>query len=99
MIHYDSLLQNAADIIKCNIYFITKSGRHLLQNVLSFLLKNASFTTKCDSYYKMRQLFLQNATAITKCDDYYKLQMQQDMLLLKLNHILMGLYIINKSMC
>ena len=84
MIHYDSLLQNAADIIKSNIYFITKSGRHLLQNVLSFLLKNASFT---------------NATAITKCDNYYKLQMQQDMLLLKLNHILMGLYIINKSMC
>ena len=53
----------------------------------------------------MRQLlqnattFLQNATAITKCDDSYKLQMQQDMLLLKLNHILMGLNIINKSMC
>ena len=63
------------------------------------------FIKKCQFYYKMRQLlqnattFLQNATAITKCDDYYKLQMQQDMLLLKLNHILMGLYIINKSMC
>ena len=46
MIHCDSLLQNATDVItKCPHYFITKCGRTLLQN----------FITKCDSYYKLRQ--------------------------------------------
>ena len=31
----------------------------------SFLLQNATVVTKCDSYYKMRQV-LQNATSITE---------------------------------
>ena len=76
LIHYDSLLQNAPDIItKCNSYFITKCDRILLQNASGFLLQNATvllqnttvitncddFITKCDSYYKMRRL-LQIAT-------------------------------------
>ena len=76
LIHYDSLLQNATDIItKCDSYFITKCDRSLLQNASRFLLGNAivllqiatvitncdDFITKCDSYYKMRRL-LQIAT-------------------------------------
>ena len=57
LIHYDSLLQNATDIItKCNSYFITKCDRSLLQNVTGFLLQNATvLITKCDVYYKLRQ--------------------------------------------
>ena len=63
---YDTLLQNATDIVtKCDSYFITKCDKNLLQNWSGF------FTTKCDSFitkcYKMRQL-LHNATFITNCD-------------------------------
>ena len=72
LICYDSLLQNATDVIaKCDNYFITKRDRILLQNASGFLLQNATvllqnatviakcdyFLTKCDSYYKMRHLF------------------------------------------
>ena len=60
MIHYDSLSQNATDIItKYDSYFITKYD---------------SFLTKCYSYYKVRlfyykmQELFQNATFITNCD-------------------------------
>ena len=54
-IHYDSLLQNATDLItKCNNYFITKCDRSLLQNASGFLLQNAT-------------VLLQNATVIIKC--------------------------------
>ena len=71
LIHYDSLLQNAADIItKCDSYFITKCDRSLLQHASSFLLQNVTvllqnamvipncdhFITKCNSYYKMRRI-------------------------------------------
>ena len=71
MIHYDTLLQNATDIItKNDNYFITKCDRSLLQNASDFssqhatvLLQNATvittcedFITKCDSYCKMRRL-------------------------------------------
>ena len=46
LIHYDSLLQNATDIItKCEIYSITKYDGTLLQN--------ATVITKCDVYYKL----------------------------------------------
>ena len=44
------------------------------------LLQIATGITKCDDYYKLRQLLqsamnlLQIATVITKCDDYYKLR-------------------------
>ena len=62
---YDSLLQNATDIItKCKTYFITKCDRSILQNASGFLLQNATV------YYKMRQL-LQNATFITNFDSRY----------------------------
>ena len=68
MFHYDTLLQNAADII-------TKCDRNLLQNASSFVLRNVTvllqnatvitncddFITKSDSHYKMRRL-LQIAT-------------------------------------
>ena len=76
LIYYDSLLQNATEVItKCDSCFITKCDRSLLQNASGFLLQNATvllknatvitkwddITTKCDSYYKMRCL-LQIAT-------------------------------------
>ena len=56
LIHYDSLLQNATDIItKCDSYFITKCGRSLLQNGSGFLLQYRTVITKYDVYYKLRQ--------------------------------------------
>ena len=62
MIHYDSLLQNAKDIItKCKSYFVTKCDRSLLQNAPGFLLQNVTVTTNCDNF-------------ITKCDNYYKIE-------------------------
>ena len=60
LIHYDILLQNAINII-------TKCDRNLLQNASGFLSKNASFSTKCDGYYKLRQF-------ITNCDSCYKMR-------------------------
>ena len=75
LIHNDSLLQNATDIItKCDSYFITKCDRSLLQIASVILFQNATV------YYKTRQLLqiaailLQNMTAITKCDAFYKLR-------------------------
>ena len=71
LICYNSLLQNATDVItKCDSYFTTKCGRSLQQNRSVFLLEDATvllqnvtvitncdnFITKCDSYYKMRRL-------------------------------------------
>ena len=85
LIRYDSLLQNATDVItKCDSYFITKCDRSLLQNAAGFLLQNATvllqnvtvitkcddFITKCDSYYKMQSL-LQIAT-VQATNDYLK---------------------------
>ena len=62
LICYDSLLQNATDVIaKCDNYFITKRDRILLQNASGFLLQNAT-------------VLLQNATVIAKCDIYFKLR-------------------------
>ena len=62
LIRYDSLLQNATDVItKCDSYFITKRDRSLLQYAPGFLLQNATVITKCDNYYKMR-LLLQMTT-------------------------------------
>ena len=74
LIHYDSLLQNARDII-------TKCDRSLLKNASAFLLQNATvllqnvtvitnyddFMTKSDSCYKMRRL-LQIATLQCSCN-------------------------------
>ena len=58
LIRYDSLLQNATDVItKCATYFITKCKRSLLQNAAGFLLQNVT-------------VLLQNVTVITKCDDF-----------------------------
>ena len=68
MINYETLLQNATDIItKYGSYFITKYVRF-------FITKCDRFITKCDSYYKLRQFYhkmrqlLQNATFITNCE-------------------------------
>ena len=56
LIRYDSLLQNATDIItKCDSYFIIKCDRSLLQNASGFLLQNATVIIKCGNF-------------ITKCD-------------------------------
>ena len=74
LIHYESLFQNATDIItKCDSYFITKYDYYKLQllHIVTISLQNATvitncddFITKCDSYYKMRRL-LQIATIHT----------------------------------
>ena len=67
LIYYDTLIQNAIDII-------TKCDRTLLQNVSSFYYKMRQV------YHKMRQLLqiamilLQNETVITKYIVYYKLR-------------------------
>ena len=79
LIRYDSLLQNATDIItKCDSYFITKCDRSLLQNASGFLLQNGT-----GFLLQNGTVLLQNATVITNCDDfitkcdtYYK--MRQD---------------------
>ena len=56
LLHYDTLLQNARDVItKCGRYFITKCDKGLLQNGSSVILQNAT-------------VLLQNATFITKWD-------------------------------
>ena len=60
---YDTLLQNATDIItKCDSYFITKRGKSSLQKASGFLLQNVTillqdttFTTKYDVHYKIRR--------------------------------------------
>ena len=55
LVYYDTLLQNATDIItKCNNYFITKCDKYLLQNSSASFLQNAT-------------VLLQIATFITKC--------------------------------
>ena len=55
LVHHDTLLQNATDIIiKYDSYFITNYDKSLLQNAPKF------FITKCD-------IFLQNTQVITKC--------------------------------
>ena len=67
LVHYETLLQNATEII-------TKCDKSLLQNALGILFQNATvllqnvtvvtkcvdFIINCNSYYKMRRL-LQNA--------------------------------------
>ena len=68
LVHYDTLLQNAIDIItECDNYFITKCDKSSLQNASDCLLQNATvllpittaitkcinFITKCVVYYKM----------------------------------------------
>ena len=41
LFHYDTLLQNATDIIrKCDSNFTTKCDKSLLQNASGFLLQN-----------------------------------------------------------
>ena len=58
LIHYDTLLPKARDIItKCDGYFITKCNRSSLQNVSGFLLQNET-------------VLLQNRTIITKCNNF-----------------------------
>ena len=84
LIHYDTLLPNATDIItKCDGYFITKCNRSLLQNASRFLIRKCdSCFTKGGSFYKLQQFYykirqlLQNATFITTghsqaLDQYY----------------------------
>ena len=70
LIRYDSLLQNATDVItKCDSCFITKCDRSLLQSASGFLLKNATVLLQNGT------IWLQNATVITKCDVCYKLRL------------------------
>ena len=55
LFHYNTLLQNATDIItKCDSYFITKYA------ISGFLLENATVITNA-------LILLQYATFITKC--------------------------------
>ena len=63
LIRYDSLLQNATDVItKSDSYFFTKCDRSLLQNASGFLSQNAT------ALLQNAIVFLQNATFITNCD-------------------------------
>ena len=63
MIHYESLLQNAADIVTtCGSVLITKCNRNLSKKS-TVLLQNTTVVTKCDDF-------------ITKCNSNYK--MRQD---------------------
>ena len=58
LVHYDTLLQNAIDIIaKCDSYFFTKYDKSLLQNASDLLLQKETVS-------------LQNVAVITKCDDF-----------------------------
>ena len=59
LICYDSLLQNATDVIsKCDSYFITKCDRSsLLHNASGFLLQKAA-------------VLLQKTTVITNYDNF-----------------------------
>ena len=54
--------------------FITKCDKVVIQSATAILLQSAtSVITKCDRYYKVRQVLLQSATGIRKCDKrYYK---------------------------
>ena len=46
MVHYDTLLQIATDIItRCDRHFTTKCDQSLLQNVSGFLLQNVTVIT------------------------------------------------------
>ena len=57
LVRYDSLLQNAIDIItKCHRYFITICDRSLLQNASGLLLRNATVLLQNAT------ILLQNAT-------------------------------------
>ena len=68
-IRFDSLLQNATDvIIKCGSYFTIKCDRSLLQNASDFLLQNGTVLLQNAT------ILLQNAIVISKCDVYYKLR-------------------------
>ena len=62
LINYDSLLQNAIDII-------TKCDRTLLQNVSGLLLQNASVLLQNATVITNCDILLQNVTVITKCDE------------------------------
>ena len=65
LIRYNSLLQNATDIItKSDSYFITKCDKNLSQNVSGFLLQNATVLLQ------IATILLQIATVITKRDDH-----------------------------
>ena len=75
LVHYDTLLQNAADIIaKCDSYFITKCDKSYDKMRQVFYYKMWQF------YYKIRQLLqnasilLQNSTVIAKCGVYYRMR-------------------------
>ena len=69
LIRYNSLLQNAIDVVtKWDGYFITKCDRSLLQNASGFSLQNATVLLQ------NKTILLQNVTVITKCDIYYKLR-------------------------
>ena len=60
LVHYDTILKNATDII-------TKCDKSLFQCVRFLIIKCDNFITKCKGYYKMQQfyykmrLLLQNA--------------------------------------
>ena len=62
LINYDSLLQNAIDII-------TKCDRTLLQNVSGLLLQNASVLLQNATVITNCDILLQNVTVITKCEE------------------------------
>ena len=51
LVHYDTLLQSATDIVtKCDSYFITKCDKDLLQNALAFFYY-FFITMNCEDFF------------------------------------------------
>ena len=68
LVNYDTLLQNATNIIrKCDTYFITKCDKMLLQHALGFLLQNATVLIQIATVITKCVDFITNASFITKC--------------------------------
>ena len=69
LVYYNTLLQNAADIItKSDSYFITKCDKSLLRNTSCPLLQNMMVLLQNAT------ILLQNETVIAKSDFYYKMR-------------------------
>ena len=67
MIHYDTLLQNATDII-------TKCDKNLLKNVSGFLLQNAAVLLQFTTVNIKCLDFITNAAVITNSKVYCKMR-------------------------
>ena len=78
LVHYETLLQNATDIITNATAILLQNAKKIYYKICwYYIIKYDSFIARCDShykicrfYYKLWQLW-QNATFITKCVGTY----------------------------